>query len=240
MIIDLMCHRFSFMQMYSKGIILDVGCADASEWKFPIPTDSITNPLLIKDIILVDCDQWNNNMGLKFIRAFAENIPLPNLSVDTVIYGDILEHVKDPNIVIQEGKRLTKDRIIISVPLEFEWESNNSNVQRFITREQHIKDGKDMHELSKDCTIRHPSGGCIDALDDVEFNHIHHTRYYTEKTFSELLKRNFEKDIWEYYIFKLKYNTLNFVNLGAVIWRKNNIDTTDYSILKNRPDIMVV
>ena len=227
------------MQRFSKGIILDVGCADCAQWRYPRSIDSITNPPNIQNIILVDCDQWNNNMGLKFIRAFAENIPLPDLSVDTVIFGDILEHVNDVNIVLQEGKRLTRDRIIISVPLEFEWESNNPNIKRFETREKHIATGINMRELSDDCTIRHPCGACTDALNDVDFHHIHHRRFYTEKTFKKLIDKNFEKDEWDYYLFKLRYNQLNFVNLGCVAWRKNDIDNTDYSIMENRPDILI-
>jgi len=34
MIIDLMCHRFNFMQMFAKGIVLDVGVADGHNGDF--------------------------------------------------------------------------------------------------------------------------------------------------------------------------------------------------------------
>lgn len=228
-------HRFEFMQRFSKGVVLDVGVADCAQWRFPVPADSITNPPNITDIICVDCDQWT--VPFKFIRAFAEDIPLPDLSVDTIIYGDILEHVNDPDVVLKEGKRLTKDRIIISVPAEFEWESHNPNIKRFETREKHLKNGHDLSVMGFDSTTRHPSKACTDAMDDVEFEHIHHKRFYTDKTFTELIERNFDKNEWEWYIFKLKYNQLNFVNLGAVVWRKNDKDITDYSPMENRPDI---
>lgn len=239
MILDAMMHRFEFQIRFAKGIVLDVGTADAAQWRFPMPADSITNPPNITDIILLDCDEWKNNLGLKFIRAFAEDVPLPDLSIDTVIYGDILEHVNNPDIVIQEGKRLTKDRIIISVPLEFEWESNNPDVKRFETREKHLSAGVDLQKMGYDSTLRHPSGACTDAVDDTQFEHIHHKRFYTEKTFKELIDQNFEKETWEWYIFKLRYSSFNFVNLGAVIWRKNDADTTDYSVMKDRPDIVI-
>lgn len=229
-------HRFEFMTRFAKGVVLDCGVADAAQWRYPIPQDSITNPPNIKDIILLDCDEWKNNLGLRFIRAFAENVPLPDLSVDTVIYGDILEHVTEPNIVIQEGKRLTRNRIIISVPAEFEWESNNPNVKRFETREKHSANGHDLREMGYDSTIRHPSKACIDALDDIEFEHIHHKRFYTEKTFKELIEKNFD-NTWEYYLFKLRYSGLNFVNLGTIVWRKNDEDKTDYSPMEGRKDI---
>ncbi len=237
MILDVFLHRFEFMTRFSKGIIADFGCADSAQWRYPIPQDSITNPPNIKNIVLFDCDEWKNNLGLQFIRCFAENVPYPNLSFDTVIYGDILEHVENSNVVLQEGKRLTRDRIIISVPAEFEWEANNPNIKRFETREKHLANGHDLSVMGYDSTVRHPSQACTDALDDTQFEHIHHKRFFTEKTFKELIEQNFEKDIWEWYIFRLKYSSLNFVNFGAVIWRKNNEDKIDYSIMENRLDI---
>jgi ubiquinone/menaquinone biosynthesis C-methylase UbiE len=219
-IISIMMHRFEFMVRYSKGHVLDVGCADCAQWRYPLPQGTITNPPNITNVTLADCDQWNNEMGLEFIRCFAENVPKSNQSYDTVIYGDILEHVNDPNIVLQEGKRLTRDRIIISVPNEYKWLKDSPYVLSFETREKHLADGKDLHELGKDSTIRHPSGACTDALDDVEFEHIHHKRFYNEETFTKLIEDNFDSKEWSWHIYNIHYSSLNFVNLVAVIWRK--------------------
>ena len=171
-------HRFEFQVRFAIGDVIDIGAADAACWQYPIPQGSITNPPNIKSVTLVDCDQWNNNMGLKFIRAFAESIPLPDKSVDTCIYGDILEHVNDVDLVLKEGKRLTRDRIIITVPNEFKWKQDSEYVKCFISRETHISNGEDMSELSKDCTIRHPSRLCVDALDDAILQNIHHQRFF--------------------------------------------------------------
>jgi len=234
-----MMHRFEFCTRFAKGKTLDCGCADASGWKYPIPQDSITNPPNITSLTLVDCDEWKNDMNIPFIRAFAEDVPLPDQSVDTTILGDLLEHVSNPNIVLQEAKRLSRDRIIISVPLEFEWEQNNPNIKCFETREKHIANGTDMRKLSDEQTTGHPSNMCIDAINDTNFAHIHHQRFFTEKTFKELINKNFEKNIWEYSIFKLRYSSLNFVSLGAIIYRKNDIDNTNYNIMTNRLDIVI-
>jgi hypothetical protein len=220
MIIDLMMHRFEFMMRFSKGDVLDCGVADCAQWRYPVPQDSITNPPFIKSITLLDCDEWINNLGLPFIRAYAENVPKSDKSFDTVIYGDILEHVYDPNIVLQEGKRLTRDRIIISVPNEWKWLKNSPYVLSFETREKHLERGGDLREIGFDSTIRHPSKACIDALDDTKFEHIHHKRFYNEETFTKLIKGNFESDKWEWHIYNLHYSGLNFVNLGAIVWRK--------------------
>jgi len=86
-------HRFEFTMRFSQGNILDVGVADGAQWRYPIPADSMTNPPYITNIVVCDCDEWQS--PYKFIRCFAEKIPLPDLSVDTVIYSDILEHVND-------------------------------------------------------------------------------------------------------------------------------------------------
>lgn len=235
MIIDIMLHRFEFTFRWSKGKVLDVGCADAAQWKFPMAIDAMTNPMNISSITLADCDEWKNDLGFPFLRCFAEDIPKPDKSFDTVIFGDILEHVNDPNKVLKEGMRLTSDRILVTVPLEFEWEKNNPNIKAFETREKHLKDGKNLSVLGFDSTIRHPSGKCIDALDDVINPHIHHCRFFTQKTFVEFLEENLDPS-WNYQVYRLRYSPFNFVALAAAIWRKKE-DDTDYSIMNNREDI---
>lgn len=222
MIPEINLHRFEFHRRFAKGVILDVGCADGTGWQFPIPDESRTFPSNITGILFADCDDWKIS-GLpdtyKILRCFAENIPLPDKYVDTVVLGDILEHVKDPNIVLQEAKRLTRDRIIITVPNEWKWKKNDPRISAFHTREYHLSQGKDLKELCKDSTIRHPSGRCISALDDTEFEHIHHVRFYNEETFTELIKKNSEG--MDYYLFNIKYHELNFVNLACIMWWKD-------------------
>ena len=220
-IIDVMMHRFEFQTRFAIGSVLDVGCADSAQWRYQCPAQTLTNPLNISGVTLVDCDQWQNPNGLPFIRAYAEDIPVPDQSYDTCIYGDILEHVYDPDVILTEGKRIVRQRIIISVPNEWRWPANDPNVLRFETKEKHLANGKDLHELSKDSTIRHPSGGCTDALDDVDFEHIHHKRFYNEETFEELIKKNFSSDEWDWHIYNIRYSTYNFVSLAAVVWRKD-------------------
>lgn len=221
MIPEICLHRFEFAIRFSKGVTLDIGCADSSQWRYPIPQESITNPPNITKLALVDCDEWTNDMGIPFIRSFAENIPLPDLSVDTIIYGDILEHVKDPNIVLQEGKRLSRNRIIITVPNEYKWEQNSKYVKCFESREKHIVNGRDMRKLSDEQTIGHPSNMCIDAINDEDFQHIHHQRFFNEETFIKLIEDNFDRNEWGWHIYNLKYNYLNFVSLATIVWRKN-------------------
>lgn len=221
MIPEINIHRFEFHQRFSRGLVLDVGCADASSWIYETPNDSLTNPLPIKDIVFCDCDQWKISWypNAKFIRCFAEDIPVKDKSFDTVCLGDILEHVKDPDKVLKEAKRISRDRIVITVPNEWRWPKDDPRILSFETREKHLKNGKDLRELGWDSTIRHPCGMCTDALDDTEFEHIHHVRFYNEKTFGELIARN-ALDM-SYHIYNIKYHELNFVNLAAIMWWYN-------------------
>jgi len=236
MIPDIYMHRFEFHQMFSKGNILDVGCANGAGWRWPRIAESVTHPFNITTITFVDCDEWQIPNDCNFIRAFAEDIPVEDNSFDTVVLGDILEHVKDPNIVLQEAKRITKDRIVITVPNEWKWEQDNPNIKAFETREKHLRDGKDLEVLGYDSTIRHPCGDCMDALNDVEFEHIHHTRFYNEETFEELIRENSEG--MNYHLYNINYNQLNFVNLAAIMWFDNEDNTIDYdNIMKDRIDI---
>lgn len=218
MIPEIYMHRFEFHNRFAIGDVLDVGSAGGDGWIYPIPVESVCNPPHLKSISFVDCDEWKIKWypGAEFIRCFAENIPKPDKSFDTVVLGDILEHVKDPNIVINEAKRLSKQRIIITVPNEWKWPKDNPDVLAFETREKHLSRGRDLQELGWDSTIRHPSGACIDALDDTKFEHIHHVRFYNEDTFSELIDKNGEG--MKYYIFNLRYHRLNFVHLAAIMW----------------------
>lgn len=207
-------HPFEFVLRFNRGVVLDVGCMDGRQWKYPIPTETVTRPLPITDMILVDMDKWRNEFEFKFVRCLGENLPFKNQSVDSVVFGDILEHVKDPNILLKEGKRLTRDRIVISVPNEYKY---NAIHQPFQTKEKHIKNGENIQELILNQTTKHVSNMCIDAIDDNKLEHIFHKRFFNEETFEKLIKDNFEKDKWEWQLYNLKYNFCNFYNLGAII-----------------------
>lgn len=218
MIIDIMMHRFEFIERHSKGIVLDVGCHNSQQWYYPMPKDSITNPPMIKDIILIDCDVWKNPFDFKFIRCLAENIPLKDKSIDTVVFGDILEHVKDPDILLKEAKRLTRDRIIISVPNEYKWDKRNIS---FETRDKLIARGEDLDKLCFSSTIGHESNMCSKALNDTKFKHIFHTKCFSDEIFEKMIKDNFNSGEWKWHLYNVRYAAHNYCNLVAIIWRDN-------------------
>jgi len=213
-------HRFQFHQYFSYGKILDIGCASADGWLYPIPIYNITTPpsLNINNMIFVDCDEWKNIYKIPFIRCITEKLPLRNKLFDTVVLGDILEHVEDSNIVLQEAKRVCKDRIIITVPNEWEYLLKNPKTFADNTIKEYIENGGNLIDLDLQQTINHVSGKCIDALNNKDFIHIHHVRFYNEKTLKELIEKNFND--WNYNIYNLKYSLYNYVHLAAIIWKR--------------------
>lgn len=56
-----------------------------------------------------------------FVEGNALRTPFPDRSFDTVVAGELIEHINDPQTLINEMKRIAKKRIIVSTPrLEFE------------------------------------------------------------------------------------------------------------------------
>lgn len=56
-----------------------------------------------------------------FIEGDAHNLPFEDDSFDVVVLADILEHVSDPIQVLREAHRVTKSKVLITVPNEVEW-----------------------------------------------------------------------------------------------------------------------
>jgi len=96
---------------YSRGRVLDVGCGNKPFYPY------------IKDII----DQY---IGLEHkdsihakekaeILGTADNIPLPDDHVDTVILTQVIEHVENPAGVLKEIRRVLKNNGILIVAWPF-------------------------------------------------------------------------------------------------------------------------
>jgi 2-polyprenyl-3-methyl-5-hydroxy-6-metoxy-1,4-benzoquinol methylase len=84
---------------------------------------------MAKHCIGVDIDEatvsyaqkTHNVKGSKFVCSPAENVPLKNNSIDTLVSFETLEHVSDENILIEEFFRILKPggKLIISTPNEW-------------------------------------------------------------------------------------------------------------------------
>jgi len=123
--------------------------------------------------------------------------------------GDILEHVKDPNIVLQEAKRITKDRIVITVPNENEFpEHLRKPIPEPVDKQNEINS-----------TLKHPSeyATCIENIWESDFPHNPHVRRYNDEEIIELM----DSIGLKYIIMKLLYevNGEDLVTYGIIMWK---------------------
>ena len=124
--------------------VLDVGCASGwflSELALRYPKASYVGVDVHKKAIDYGKKRYKN---LKLICADAHTLPFPNESFDVVICAEVLEHVKNPQKVLREIKRvLTSNGIAI-----IEMDSGNllfraiwywwTHLRRGVWRDSHI------------------------------------------------------------------------------------------------------
>lgn len=225
--IEIILHRWEFVQRFSKGVILDLGCKEGDTWSLQMYWAARTNPSHIIDIILADCDVWKIDAVPKFpsrfIRCFAENVPLKDKSVDTVVLAEIIEHTKNPDLVLDEAKRLTRDRIVITTGNEDKWENIPGKSAVSIPKSEYIKKFGTYKDYFLSMTINSPPSGrkCYAVTDDDEFEHSEHLNVMNDQTFYGYIVRNSGED-WNYQIFNIKFSEQNFIHLAAVMWRKQS------------------
>ena len=97
------------------GSALDIGCGKCLLLKRISETRKME--LTGMDLMISENANANGN-SFKIINGTAENIPLEDKSIDTVICTHVLEHVIDLRRAITEIRRVAKKRIIMVVPCE--------------------------------------------------------------------------------------------------------------------------
>jgi 2-polyprenyl-3-methyl-5-hydroxy-6-metoxy-1,4-benzoquinol methylase len=108
-----------------KGVelkILDVGCASGVNAKYLLEKNIASQVYGIEfdELMAIEAENWNTKTfkGDLNLDCFRQEI-LENASgFDYIIFGDILEHLYDPSVVLQDFKKcLAQDgKIIISLP----------------------------------------------------------------------------------------------------------------------------
>ena len=116
------------------GLIADVGCADAFMFR--------DHPEF--NVVYLDIAKSPLLKRLTFVQADAHHLPFRDKTFNTVILGDILEHVKDPPQVLREAKRVA-NHIYATTPNEWEWDETKRPFQfaphiRFYTEETLTQD----------------------------------------------------------------------------------------------------
>jgi ubiquinone/menaquinone biosynthesis C-methylase UbiE len=109
--------RYAYSISHLFGEVLDVGCGDGYGIYLMKKNKDITNifGIDIQDEAIKLAKK--NIPGAKVLKAEAENLPFENNSFDCVHCGQTLEHVKYDMKVIEEIKRVVRNRIVFSVPI---------------------------------------------------------------------------------------------------------------------------
>ena len=93
-----------------SGKILDVGCYCGTLHK------RILEKFPQENIYGIDTEIKEQNEHYK--KAFAEKIPFPNNFFDSIVAGELIEHLKEPELFLKEANRLLKKDgvLIITTP----------------------------------------------------------------------------------------------------------------------------
>jgi len=95
--------RYQTIATFCEGTILDVGCGTGDLSKY-------LNPEMVMGYVGLDTD------GIVDIHGSIYHLPFKDRSFDTVVISEVLEHLEQPANALRELARVSKKRIVITVP----------------------------------------------------------------------------------------------------------------------------
>lgn len=130
--------RIDLIKRSILGTVLDVGCS----------TGYVLN--YVKGKVGLDVDYRRLKLAkrkyprLNFVRGSAYFLPFKENSFGTVILAELLEHLDDPHLVLEEGLRVCKNKILITLPIgrwarnpEHKWVPTPKTVEELLTGHDH-------------------------------------------------------------------------------------------------------
>jgi len=103
--------RLRFIKSYAGHRILDIGCARGDYVAF---LNNRGNQAFGLD--LLTHQKWLHVRPQLYIQGDAPRLPFPSQSFDTLLAFEILEHIPNPDLAVQEFSRVSRKNLIISVP----------------------------------------------------------------------------------------------------------------------------
>lgn len=176
--------RQDFIVLNVIGETLDVGSNVGSGWEVSHNRLGLEFKRDNDWLTCFDCDEW---LHPNMVRGDAHRLPFADDSYDTVVFGDVMEHVVDPPTVLLEALRVARKRVIITVPNEYTW---HASLKPFADLEDHLKEiGKTIDEEAYDNTIGHISTytKCVDFVPESKMPHLNHLRQFNFHTLSNLI-----------------------------------------------------
>lgn len=110
-------NRVSFILENAHGKTLDAGYAACSLHK------DVRKKIGLKNIFGIDTEPVPKGFGGNYKRASAEKIPFRQNFFDTIIAGELMEHLKKPECFVKEANRVLKKngKLIITTPNKNSW-----------------------------------------------------------------------------------------------------------------------
>jgi len=145
--------------------------------------DGLTFAGLNKDVVNFDMDLYRAE---RFVRGDGLLLPFRDGSFQTSILGEILEHVEDPLALLSEALRVSRSRVLVTTPLEHEWDKSLSPC---VTREQRMtKDGfKSVNAMAKNFVGSYQR--CQAITDEGVRAHLWHRNWWDRQQLSALLDK---------------------------------------------------
>lgn len=150
------------------GRILDCGSGSGETWKQTGYRGDVTL-----------CDVAYYETLYPFLWVDIHHLPFTDKAFDCVVLSEVLEHCLDPDTVLSEAKRVCSNRIVITVPDEYNWDPQ---VEPFMSWEDHVKGGE--LELIKKIPI------LVKDVSEFKFRHHWHLRQFTGGEIQALLERH--------------------------------------------------
>lgn len=105
-------HRAT-LAMVDSGIVLDLGCGDGLLLSLLKGKGIQGKGLDISEKGVSKAKEKGLDVT---VFDFSNKLPFPDNTFDTVIMLDLLEHLYDPESLLKEARRVSRDRVVVGVP----------------------------------------------------------------------------------------------------------------------------
>lgn len=153
---------YSFIDSIKPKNIIDLGCGTG--FLLELLDKRLTNCTLIgNDFNCPPSQKLKTNNDLNFVREdiYSSLVKLKSDSFDLVICAHVLEHLSNPDSLIQEIRRVTKKSFILICPLEkpdkwgmnyhVQFFKNSKNFINFIRNDQNSSSSYSFYERIGNC-----------------------------------------------------------------------------------------
>jgi len=121
--IRLFLKQYTIDEMFANKVVLDMGCGAAGKSLYYISRGAkmLTGVDIVehyKPEALALAEKLGYADRFNFVVASALDLPFENITFDTIIMNDFMEHVSDPKAALQEALRLLspKGKIFVNFP----------------------------------------------------------------------------------------------------------------------------